>query len=148
MGSKDYHNLKNNHRIVSLWTNKFHLQFFFFSGTIVSVTNLFKNVPVRRQYYENTRQATAELKRTEKIVKLLSVIHPKLRVTIAHNKCLIWQKTAVFSLRQSLMQVYPHVVLKNLVEYKSTLDDVSHCPLSLTFYCSSCKLILHAFSFF
>lgn len=95
-----------------------------FAGTSISVSNLFKNVPVRRQFYEYTRKATEELKKIEKIVKILSVIHPKLRVTISHNKCLIWHKTAVTTLKQSLMQMYPHVVLKNLEYFAHSSDNV------------------------
>lgn len=90
----------------------------------MTVTDLFRNIPVRKQFFENTRKATEELKKLEKIVKLLSVIHPKLRVTIANNKCLIWQKTSVNSLRLSLMQVYPNVVLKNLVDFSTSYNEV------------------------
>lgn len=95
-------------------------------GTIVTVTNLFKNVPVRKQYYENSRKGTEELKKIEKVVKQFSIIHPKLRVTLAHNKCLIWHKTSVYSLRQSLMQVYPHAVLKQMEDVSCELENVSN----------------------
>ncbi len=97
----------------------------FIPGTIVTTTNLFRNVPVRKQFFENTRKGSEELKKIEETVKLLSVIQPKLRITLAHNRCLIWQKTSVYTLRQSLMQVYPHVVQKNLVEFSTKFGEVS-----------------------
>ena len=97
----------------------------FFLGTTVTVTNLFKNIPVRRQFYEGSRKAAEELKRIEKVVKHLSIIHPKLRVTLAHNKCLIWHKTSVYSLRQSLMQVFPNAILKNLKDVCCSFENAS-----------------------
>ncbi|XP_065214466.1 PMS1 protein homolog 1-like [Planococcus citri] len=94
-------------------------------GTVITATNLFKNIPVRRQFYESTRKAAEELKKVEKVVKHLSIIHPKLRVTLAHNKCLIWHKTSVYSVRQSLMQVYPSAVLKNLKDVQCSFGNIS-----------------------
>ena len=79
---------------------------------------------MRRQYYDNVRKASEELKKIEKVAKTLSVIHPRLRVTISHNKCLIWHKTAVSTLKQSLMQMYQHVVLKNLEYFSHSIDNV------------------------
>lgn len=81
-----------------------------------------------------------ELKKIEKVIKLLSVIHPKLRVTIAHNKCLIWHKTSVCTLKQSLMQIYPHVVLKNLEYFINSFNEVS--LVCYIFFASDIRCIL------
>lgn len=91
-------------------------------------------MPVRKQFYENSRKASDELKKIEKTVKLLSIIHPKLRVTLVHNKCLIWNKTSVASLRQSLLQVYASNIVKNLEDVTCNLQRVNfRFPLEIGF---------------
>ncbi|RZF47349.1 hypothetical protein LSTR_LSTR012853 [Laodelphax striatellus] len=83
-------------------------------GTTVTVTDLFKNLPVRRQVMSCTKRMNEELKKVENVVKSLSVINPGVRVSLAHNKCLIWQKTAVKDLRLSVMQVFSYNLSKYL----------------------------------
>jgi DNA mismatch repair ATPase MutL len=82
----------------------------------VAVTGLFRNVPVRKNYLNSGRRGAEELKRTDNIVKSLAVIHPGLRVTFCHNKCMLWQKSACTSLCQSLMQVFGHFISSKLEE--------------------------------
>ncbi|KAG8252495.1 ATP-binding mismatch repair protein [Homalodisca vitripennis] len=83
-------------------------------GTIITVTALFKNLPVRRQLMSNAKRAAEELKKVEKVVKSLAVVHPRLRVTLVHNKFLIWQKVSVANLRQSVMQILSLSIVKQL----------------------------------
>ena len=85
-------------------------------GTLVTVSGLFRNIPVRKNYLNSGRRAAEELKRVDNIVKSLAVIHPSLRVTFCHNKCLLWQKSACTSLRLSLMQVVGHFISSKLEE--------------------------------
>lgn len=84
------------------------------AGSIVSISELFKNLPVRKQYMSNSKRANEELKRIEKVVKSLALVHPRLRLTLVHNKFLCWQKTSVANLRQSIMQVVPISMAKQL----------------------------------
>lgn len=74
-------------------------------GTTVIVSNLFKNLPVRRQLMGSSRKAQDELKQVESVVKSLAVIKPNIRVTLSHNKCLIWQKTPCSNISNSFAQV-------------------------------------------
>lgn len=92
-------------------------------GTTVNVINLFSNVPVRREYCSKSR--SYELQKIEKVIKVLAIINTKLRVTLVHNKCLIWQKTESYTIRDSLMQAYPHNMIKNLIDRVHTYEDVS-----------------------
>jgi DNA mismatch repair ATPase MutL len=86
------------------------------TGTLVTVSGLFRNIPVRKNYLNSGRRAAEELKRVDNIVKSLAVIHPSLRVTFCHNKCLLWQKSACTNLRLSLMQVVGHFISSKLEE--------------------------------
>ncbi|XP_034244429.1 PMS1 protein homolog 1-like isoform X2 [Thrips palmi] len=74
-------------------------------GTTVTVSNLFKNLPVRRQLMGSSRKSQEELKQVESVVKSLAVIKPNVRVTLSHNKCLIWQKTQCSNLSNSFAQL-------------------------------------------
>jgi DNA mismatch repair ATPase MutL len=82
----------------------------------VTVSGLFRNIPVRKHYLNSGRRAAEELKRVDNTVKSLAVIHPGLRVTFCHNKCLLWQKSACTTLRQSLMQIVGHFISRKLEE--------------------------------
>ncbi|PNF38564.1 hypothetical protein B7P43_G04046 [Cryptotermes secundus] len=88
----------------------------FAKGTLVTVNKLFRNLPVRKNYLNAGRRAAEELKRADNIAKSLAVIHPSLRVTFCHNKCLLWQKAACTSLQQSVMQVVGYHISNNLEE--------------------------------
>lgn len=56
------------------------------SGTTVCAANLFKNLPVRRQYYSNSKKCKEELKRVQNLLMAYAVVKPELRITLSHNK--------------------------------------------------------------
>jgi len=82
----------------------------------VTVSGLFRNIPVRRNYLNSGRCAAEELKQVDNIVNSLAVIHPSLRVSFCHNTCLLWQKSACTSLCLSLMQVVGYFISSKLEE--------------------------------
>lgn len=47
---------------------------------------LFKNLPVRRQFYSNTKKCKEELKKVQDLLTAYAIIKPELRVTFTHNK--------------------------------------------------------------
>lgn len=57
-----------------------------FTGTTVSVLKLFKNLPVRRQYYSSTKKCKEELKRVQDLLMAYAIVKPDLRLTLIHNK--------------------------------------------------------------
>ena len=76
------------------------------------VSNLFKNMPVRRQFMGS--RALEEFKLVESVVKSFAVIKPHTRVTLYHDKCLIWQKTPSSSLRNSFSQLIGYSTCQKL----------------------------------
>ncbi|XP_036401175.1 PMS1 protein homolog 1 isoform X2 [Megalops cyprinoides] len=58
-------------------------------GTTVCVLKLFKNLPVRRQFYSNTRKCKDELKKVQDLLMAYAIIKPELRLTYTHNKITI-----------------------------------------------------------
>lgn len=56
------------------------------SGTTVCALKLFKNLPVRRQFYSNPKKCKEELKKVQDLLMAYAVIKPELRITFTHNK--------------------------------------------------------------
>uniref|UniRef100_A0A8C7GE06 PMS1 homolog 1, mismatch repair system component n=1 Tax=Oncorhynchus kisutch TaxID=8019 RepID=A0A8C7GE06_ONCKI len=72
-------------------------------GTTVCALKLFKNLPVRRQYYANTKKCKEELKKVQDVLMAYAIIKPELRLTLTHNKVVLWQKAKVSDHRMALM---------------------------------------------
>lgn len=96
-----------------------------FAGTTVSVCNIFRNLPVRKQFYSSSKKMADELRRIEYLVKCYSIIHPLLRVTLFHNKCLVWQKSAVDRIIQGIMQAFGHNIATQIQDLSWTSEEVS-----------------------
>ncbi|KAM8855680.1 PMS1 protein homolog 1 [Spinachia spinachia] len=75
----------------------------FGQGTTVSVLKLFKNIPVRRQYYSSTKKCKEELKKIQDLLMAYAIIKPELRLTLIHNKVVVWQKATVADHRSALL---------------------------------------------
>ncbi|XP_067301203.1 PMS1 protein homolog 1 isoform X1 [Pseudorasbora parva] len=84
-------------------------------GTTVCAANLFKNLPVRRQYYSNTKKCKEELKRVQNLLMAYAVIKPELRITLSHNKAVVWQKSRVSDHRTALMAVLGAASVANML---------------------------------
>lgn len=56
------------------------------TGTTVSALKLFKNLPVRRQYYSSNKKCKEELKKVQDLLTTYGIIKPDLRLTLVHNK--------------------------------------------------------------
>uniref|UniRef100_A0A671L465 HMG box domain-containing protein n=1 Tax=Sinocyclocheilus anshuiensis TaxID=1608454 RepID=A0A671L465_9TELE len=61
-------------------------------GTTVCAANLFRKLPVRRQYYSNSKKCKEELKRVQNLLMAYAVVKPELRITLSLNKYGLWQR--------------------------------------------------------
>ncbi|XP_049905533.1 PMS1 protein homolog 1 [Epinephelus moara] len=84
-------------------------------GTTVSVLKLFKNLPVRRQYYSSTKKCKEELKKVQDLLMAYAIIKPDLRVTLVHNKVVVWQKAKVADHRSALVATLGAGAVANLL---------------------------------
>uniref|UniRef100_A0A4W3J8P8 PMS1 homolog 1, mismatch repair system component n=1 Tax=Callorhinchus milii TaxID=7868 RepID=A0A4W3J8P8_CALMI len=55
-------------------------------GTTVTVLRLFKNIPVRKQFYSTAKKCKEELKKIQDLLMAYSIIKPELRIVFTHNK--------------------------------------------------------------
>ena len=74
-------------------------------GTTVTVANIFRNLPVRKQCFKSVKRCKEELRKIEDMMVGLGLAHFGVRLALKHNKCLIWQKiqTADFGSNISLI---------------------------------------------
>ncbi|XP_019910390.2 PMS1 protein homolog 1 isoform X2 [Esox lucius] len=72
-------------------------------GTTVCALKLFKNLPVRRQYYANIKKCKEEFKKVQDLLMAYAIVKPELRLTLTHNKVVVWQKAKVSDHRMALM---------------------------------------------
>lgn len=100
------------------------------NGTIINVTDLFSNLPVRRLFLTTKKKMAEELKKTEHIVQSLSLIHPDLNVSLIHNKCVVWKKNSVKGLKQSFMQVVSLKAVSKMDQISKSINEVRNFTLS------------------
>jgi len=103
------------------------------TGTTITATNLFKNLPVRKQFSSNSKKCKDELKRVEDLVMAYALIHPTLRITLRHNKAVVWQKSKVVDQRTALLSVFGTSLLAQMgaVQHhdkSSGIDIVGYFP--------------------
>ncbi|XP_077435945.1 PMS1 protein homolog 1 isoform X2 [Vanacampus margaritifer] len=84
-------------------------------GTTVCVLKLFKNLPVRRQYYSSAKRCKEEMKKIQDLLVAYAIIKPQLRLTLTHNKAVVWQKAKAADHRSALLATLGSSTLANLL---------------------------------
>ncbi|XP_032210046.1 PMS1 protein homolog 1 isoform X8 [Mustela erminea] len=74
-------------------------------GTTVTALRLFKNLPVRKQFYSTTKKCKDEIKKIQDVLISYGLLKPDLRIVFIHNKAVIWQKNRVSDHKMALMSV-------------------------------------------
>ncbi|NWJ03228.1 PMS1 protein, partial [Crypturellus undulatus] len=92
-------------------------------GTTVTVLKLFKNLPVRKQFYSTTKKCKEELKKIQDLLIAYGIIKPDLRITFTHNKAVIWQKTRVSDHKMACMSVLGTAVMGSMVPFQHCSED-------------------------
>ncbi|XP_074766703.1 PMS1 protein homolog 1 isoform X3 [Athene noctua] len=92
-------------------------------GTTVTVLKLFKNLPVRKQFYSTNRKCKEELKKVQDLLITYGIIKPDLRITLTHNKAVIWQKTRVSDHKMACMSVLGTAVMGSMVPFQHCCED-------------------------
>ncbi|NXT26233.1 PMS1 protein, partial [Syrrhaptes paradoxus] len=92
-------------------------------GTTVTVLQLFKNLPVRKQFYSTNKKCKEELKKVQELLTAYGIIKPELRITLTHNKAVIWQKTRVSDHKMACMSVLGTAVMGSMVPFQHCCED-------------------------
>ncbi|NXI72259.1 PMS1 protein, partial [Anseranas semipalmata] len=92
-------------------------------GTTVTVLKLFKNLPVRKQFYSTNKKCKEELKKVQDLLIAYGIIKPELRIIFTHNKAVIWQKTRVSDHKMACMSVLGTAVMGSMVPFQHCCED-------------------------
>ncbi|XP_076803662.1 PMS1 protein homolog 1-like [Clavelina lepadiformis] len=74
-------------------------------GSTVVVSNLFKNLPVRRQYFSSIKKQKEQVKLTEDLLMSYSIALPSVQFKLFSDRMLVWQKPRLLSHRSSFLHV-------------------------------------------
>lgn len=98
---------------------------FFLTGTVIKIVNLFKKLPVRKQIYGSKKHCVNDLRRVENIVKSLAAIQKNIRVSLVHNKSVLWQMTSATNLTVTFGQIWSSSMTKFVKQLTFTNEEVS-----------------------
>lgn len=83
-------------------------------GSCVTATDLFVNVPVRRQFYKNSKQCRDELKKIEHLMIAFGLVHNSVRFVLRHSRNVIWQKAAMSNLHSNMIAIFGSSVVQQM----------------------------------
>ncbi|XP_029461869.1 PMS1 protein homolog 1 isoform X2 [Rhinatrema bivittatum] len=92
-------------------------------GTTVTVHKLFKNLPVRKQFYSTTKKCKEEIKRVQDLLMAYGIIKPDVRIMFTHNKAVIWQKARVSDHKMALLSVLGTAIMSSMVPFQHQCED-------------------------
>lgn len=95
------------------------------TGTCVTATDLFVNVPVRRQFYKNAKQCRDEIRKIERLMIAFGLVHNSVRFVLRHNRNVIWQKAAMSYLHSNMVAVFGSSVVQQMKCLHSSRDECS-----------------------
>ncbi|XP_014877637.1 PMS1 protein homolog 1 isoform X1 [Poecilia latipinna] len=84
-------------------------------GTSVSVAKLFGKLPVRRQFFSSVRKRKEEVRKVQDLLMAFAIIKPELRLTLVHNKVVVWQKARAADHRSALVATLGASTVTNLL---------------------------------
>ena len=84
-------------------------------GTTIRATQLFKNLPVRKNYFKSGNRGKEDLKKTENLVWSYALIRPELRINLNHNQQSMVLKPSTTTLLKSAQQCFEYDM--ELVQY-------------------------------
>ncbi|XP_060034263.1 PMS1 protein homolog 1 [Erinaceus europaeus] len=99
----------------------------FGQGTTVTALKLFKNLPVRKQFYSTAKKCKDELKKVQDLLTCYGVLKPGLRVVFIHNRAIIWQKTRVSDHKVALTSVLGTAVMSNMEPFQYSTEESQIC---------------------
>lgn len=92
-------------------------------GTTVTVLKLFKNLPVRKQFYSTSKKCKDELKKIQDLMMAYGIINPELRIILTHNKAVVWQKPRVSDHKSAFMSVLGTAVMSSMVPFQHSSEE-------------------------
>lgn len=100
-------------------------------GTKVTVTDLFKRFPVRRQRYKSQKCSKEQIKRVEHDLLAFGLAHPEVYFLLRHNKHTLWQKPVASKFEANIQNILGTAIFQQM--------------LPLSYHCFNPMLKIQAF---
>ena len=94
-------------------------------GTCVTVTDLFVNIPVRRQFYKNSKQCRDELRKIEHLMIAFGLVHNSVRFVLRHSRKVIWQKAVMSNLHSNMVAIFGPSFVQQMKWVHDSRDEVT-----------------------
>ena len=104
----------------------------FFSWTIVKVKNIFKNMPVRRNYLQGKTQINHDMKKIELLIKHFAICQPLIRFTLRINGKIIFTKGNCSNFSEAIKVVFGIQTFNNLDSIKKSFSQVISQAITLS----------------
>ncbi|XP_071951377.1 PMS1 protein homolog 1-like [Antedon mediterranea] len=85
-------------------------------GTTVTAINLFKNTPVRKQFFSNAKRRKDELRKVEDLIMQFATIKPQTRFMLRNDKTIVLQKNKLANHKAALASVWGRNVIGAMQE--------------------------------
>ena len=100
-------------------------------GTTVCVAKLFGNLPVRKQYYKNSKLSRENFKKIENMLMSFGLAHPHVHFILKHNRSVIWQKIRCANFADNAAAIFGVQLFQKLSHFT---HQSSHPVLSIQGY--------------
>lgn len=92
-------------------------------GTCVTATDLFFNVPVRKQFYKNSKRCRNELRKIERLMIAFGLVHNNVRFVLRHSRNVVWQKAAMSNLHSNMVAIFGSSIVQQMKWLHSSKDE-------------------------
>jgi len=121
---------KNIHRFYSKYNNidiniivfMYFLRNINLLGTTVQIKNLFKHIPVRRQFISNIRRANQTIKLLETIIQGFGICKPNVRIQFRANNNIIFTKPSLNNIKEAANHILGRKIISHMewIEHNDT----------------------------
>ena len=91
-------------------------------GTEITASNLFINLPVRRNYYKNTTRRKEEVEKVKKLIYSFAIVNPSVRLSLYHDKVNVWSSHGSGSMLDAVSLVIGRKESKHMEQFQYYLD--------------------------
>ncbi|BFY98553.1 hypothetical protein BsWGS_01593 [Bradybaena similaris] len=93
------------------------------TGTTVTARNLFFNLKVRKQFYNTSQRKKDDLKKIEDLLIVFAIIRPQMRISLRHDRDMVWQKIQTSDTKEALHSVLSRQVSSQFVCVEKSMEE-------------------------
>jgi DNA mismatch repair ATPase MutL len=96
-------------------------------GTTVQIKNLFKRIPVRRQFITNIRRANQTIKLLETVIQGFGICKPNVRIQFRVNNNIIFTKPSLNNIKEAANHILGRKIICHMEWIEHNNAEVTIC---------------------